>query len=84
MTPTTSALFLASAPDSISLDWWTWVALFGCALVIPGVILESAEYVVKWGKKKSFLKFIERNVRPPAREEYERLAKWLKPKILKV
>ncbi len=71
-------------PDSPSLDLWTWVALIGCALVIPGVILESAEYVVKWRKNKSFLNAIKKYLREPSLDEYIRFAEWLKPKILKV
>lgn len=68
----------------LSLNGWTWLALAGCALVIPGVILESAEYVVKWSEKRKFLKFIRWIIGSPTMLEFLCFAKTLKKALLPV
>jgi hypothetical protein len=80
----TAALIFMDSSLLFLLNGWTWLALIGCALVIPGVILESAEYVIKWGKKKKCRQFIDRWIPYPARRECVCAVKILKPIILPI
>lgn len=70
--------------DSSALSAWGALADLGCFLVIVGIVGESAELLVKWGKKKRFrdgfsLRFDEKN-----RRKLVLLIKVIKPKILPV
>ena len=73
-----------TSSDSVLLLFFSALAAFGAFVVTIGVILEGAEYGVKWGKKRKFRKWVGEIFEKERRRKLVILVKWLEPKILPV
>jgi hypothetical protein len=69
-----------SIPDSSSLKFWEFVSELGFLAVIVGVIGESAELVVKWGRKRRLRKWLNKHIR----RQLVFLVKTVDPRLLPV
>jgi hypothetical protein len=67
-----------------SLDGWAWLALIGAFMVIPGVMLEGAEYIVKWSKNKTFRRCFRWSIGTPTLLEFLCIAKTVEKLLLPV
>jgi len=73
-----------TSSDSAWLSFWSGLAVIGCIVVVIGVVLEGAEYFVKWGKKKRFRKWVGAVFNDDRRRLVVSWVKYIKPRILPI
>jgi len=69
-----------TASDSELLNFFSSLAIFGCLVVFVGVFGESAEFIVKWGRKRRFRK----RLNETNRRRLVGFVKVIRPKLLPI